>query len=94
MRGNIEHSQRLQRVLTILQLNTRGITTLELNDQARTTRASSDVSELRQPPNNYLIDAEYIGKDEHTGARIWRYILRGRAGTNIPGTPIQQVRAA
>ena len=67
-------SSRMQRLLTFLRARgSQGATTLEINERCDSTRASSDVSELRA--NGLRVVASYEGKTE-SGRRVHRYALR------------------
>jgi hypothetical protein len=66
-------SDRLQKPLAALRAAGRdGLTPIELNRICQSTRASSDLSELRQ--HGILIEKEYVGKSVG-GRRVFRYRL-------------------
>jgi hypothetical protein len=69
--ANAERSDVLQKTLAFLRQGPR--TTIEITHHTGTTRASSDISELRA--NGYMIDCEYVGLSDN-GKKIHRYILR------------------
>jgi hypothetical protein len=71
--GKIVPGNRLWRVLRWLrEAGQRGATTIELNRFCRTTRASSDISELRR--NAIDIVTQYVGKNRN-GNKVYRYRL-------------------
>ena len=51
-----------------------GLTPIEINEQCQTTRASSDISELRQ--NGVELQVDYAGLSA-SGRKIFRYSLLG-----------------
>ena len=69
--ANIQRSERLRRVLAALSSG-QWITTMALGYAAKSTRPSSDVSELRH--SGVEVDCEYVGPSE-TGARVHKYRL-------------------
>ena len=72
--ASLATSKKLQRVLAFLQLcASRGATTWEINQACNSTRASSDISELRY--NGIQIDCIPEGVNEN-GAQVNRFILR------------------
>ena len=65
-------SDRLQKPLNALRLaGSKGLTPIELNQLCNSTRASSDVSELRQ--HGIEVDKTYVGKVN--GRMVYRYRL-------------------
>jgi hypothetical protein len=68
------NSYRIQKPLAALRAaGHRGLTPLELNQQCGSTRASSDLSELRQ--NGFNIEKTFDGTTE-AGRKVWRYVLQ------------------
>ena len=65
-------SDRCQRLLAALRDAPLGMTTMQINNATQSTRASSDVSELRA--NGYGVEAEYVGTNTN-GRRVYRYRL-------------------
>lgn len=67
------NSDRLQKPLNALrEAGSRGLTPIELNRICASTRASSDISELRQ--NGIPIEKSYEGESAN-GRKVWRYRL-------------------
>ena len=65
-------SHRLQKPLKALQSHPNGLTPLELNQICQSTRASSDLSELRE--NGIQIIKTYEGMSPN-GRKVYRYRL-------------------
>jgi hypothetical protein len=76
--ARVEKSPQLQRVLAVLErAGANGIDGLALEREANVRAGATRVSELRH--NGYEIEARYIRTSE-SGAKVWRYYLRGRIG--------------
>jgi hypothetical protein len=66
-------SNRLQKMMGALRAaGTNGITPIELNNVCQSTRASSDISELRQ--NGVAIEKHWVGFSDN-GRRVYSYKL-------------------
>ena len=50
----------------------KGLTTIEINERCQTTRASSDISELRQ--NGVEVQVDFNGTSQN-GRKVYRYSL-------------------
>jgi hypothetical protein len=66
-------SDRLQKVIAALRAFPQGLTPIEINEQCNSTRASSDLSELRQ--HGLPIIKTYVGKSANN-RRVFRYALQ------------------
>ena len=68
------NSSRIQKPLNALrEAGSRGLTPIELNEICQSTRASSDISELRQ--HGIPIEKHYEGESA-SGRRVFRYRLQ------------------
>ena len=76
------HAERMQKLLTFLrERGQHGATTLEINEHCSSTRASSDVSELRA--NGVRVVMSYEGKTE-SGRKIHRYAIVEERSADCP----------
>jgi len=73
--GKLSKSERLQRVYNLLiQQGKRGATTAQINATCHSTRASSDVSDLRRSLTNKTIKCQFECVNQN-GRRIHRFTL-------------------
>lgn len=73
--GNLTTSERLQRVYTLLhRQGKRGSTTAEINHLCQSTRASSDVSDLRRSLTDKAIVCQFEGHSPN-GRKVHRYTM-------------------
>ncbi|MCK5606533.1 hypothetical protein KAR91_31815 [Candidatus Pacearchaeota archaeon] len=73
--GKLKNSPPMRRVLALLKKKHQ--TTLEIQIKARVCNPATWVSALRH--NGFNITCEYMGKDEKSGARVYRYqLIKGK----------------
>ena len=69
--GKVKNSPPMRRVLALLRKKRQ--TTLEIQIKARVCNPATWISALRH--NGFDITCEYMGRDEKSGARVYRYQL-------------------
>lgn len=74
--AKIERSDRLQRVLAVLESATGELSTRDICFAANVHALSAIISELRAPPNNYRITCRQVVENRQ---RRWLYRLVGQA---------------
>lgn len=73
--GKLDKSQRLWKVYNFLKRRgTRGASTIEVNEYCDSTRASSDISDLRRSLTNSLVECKFEGISRE-GRKIHRFTL-------------------
>lgn len=70
--GQLSKSERLQRVYKLLKRSRP--TTIQINAACNSTRASSDVSDLRRSLKGEVIICEYIGRSD-AGRKVHRFTM-------------------